>query len=56
MNSSQINQSIKCTVHKCNYHHGQQNYCTLDSITVGTHESNPTQEECTDCLSFEMKS
>ena len=29
--------------------------CALDSITVGTHEANPTQEQCTDCLSFEVR-
>ena len=39
------NQSIKCTV----------NYCGLNTITVGTHEANPTQKECTDCQSFQMK-
>ena len=24
-------------------------YCALDSITVGTHEANPTMDQCTDC-------
>ena len=35
------NQSIKCTVTNC--------------VTVGTHETNPTKVECTDCQSFQMK-
>ena len=35
------------------HHEHTKNLCALDSITVGTHEANPTQEQCTDCLSFE---
>mgnify|MGYP006898235044 CR=1 FL=1 len=27
----------------------------LSSIQVGTHETNPTKPECTDCQSFRMK-
>lgn len=49
------NVSIGCTVNNCKYHAQQENYCTLDKICVGTHESNPTQKECTDCDSFELK-
>ena len=29
-----------------------ENYCGLDCICVGTHESNPTVPECTNCDSF----
>ena len=50
------NESIKCTVNNCAYHCQDVNYCTLDDILVGTHESNPTKVECTDCESFKLKS
>lgn len=53
--SSYVNESIKCTVSKCKFHANGKNYCSLDSITVGTHEANPTAEQCTDCLSFKVK-
>ena len=49
------NQSIKCTVTNCAHHCQGQNYCGLNAITVGTHETNPTKVECTDCQSFQMK-
>ena len=48
--------SIGCTVNQCQHHAGTDNYCTLQQIMVGTHETNPTQVECTDCESFELKS
>jgi len=32
------NHSIRCTVTSCSYHCDNQNYCSLDSIQVGTHE------------------
>ncbi len=50
-----VNESIKCTVSSCKYHAEQKNYCTLQEIQVGTHETNPTQKACTDCDSFELK-
>ena len=50
------NECIKCTVEQCRHHHGTKNYCTLDSIQVGTHEMNPTVSQCTDCESFILKS
>lgn len=50
-----VNESIKCTVNNCKYHANEKNYCTLNEIQVGTHESNPIQKECTDCDSFELK-
>ena len=49
------NNSIKCTVTQCKYNDVNEKYCTLNVIQVGTHESNPTQVECTDCNSFELK-
>jgi len=49
------NSSIKCTVTQCKNHAQTGEYCALNSITIGTHEKNPTQYECTDCMSFELK-
>ena len=54
MNCSSPNKSIKCTVQQCAYHSNRENYCSLDCITVGTHELNPTVEQCTDCMSFKL--
>lgn len=51
----QANKSIGCTVQQCKHHCGQQDYCSLDSILIGTHELNPTMDQCTDCKSFERK-
>lgn len=48
------NKAIQCTVQQCKNHCSSENYCALDSILVGTHESNPTMDQCTDCKSFEM--
>ena len=53
--SCKANPSIKCTVQQCSYHCSDKDYCSLDSITVGTHEANPTMNECTDCKSFQLK-
>ena len=50
------NQTIRCTVDQCKHHEKTENFCALDSITVGTHEANPTMDQCTDCLSFEKQS
>ncbi len=36
-------------------HANTADYCSLDCITVGTHEANPTMDQCTDCLSFKKK-
>ncbi len=55
MDKSYANQSIKCTVTNCANHNATMNYCSLDSITVGTHEANPTVIQCTDCESFVCK-
>lgn len=49
------NKSIECTVSQCAYHCDTENYCSLDRILVGTHEAAPTQEQCTDCMSFRKK-
>lgn len=49
------NECIKCTVQQCKHHCMDKNYCSLDSIMVGTHENNPTMNQCTDCKSFMPK-
>ena len=49
------NRSIRCTVNSCAHHCGEQQFCALDSIQVGTHEEHPTQAECTDCMSFRVR-
>ncbi|MDO5123253.1 MAG: DUF1540 domain-containing protein [Eubacteriales bacterium] len=49
---SNVNRSIHCTVKNCVHNNKEQNYCKLDSIKVGTHESNPTEKQCVDCESF----
>lgn len=55
MIKNEANKAIRCTVSQCANHAGQSNYCALDSISVGTHETNPTQVQCTDCESFMVK-
>ena len=49
------NKSIECTVQQCTHHCGHENYCSLDKILVGTHEMNPTADQCIDCKSFRKK-
>ena len=47
------NYCIRCTVKDCKHHKGDENYCSLDSISVSAHEKNPTDVTCVDCRSFE---
>lgn len=49
------NKCIECTVQECAHHNQHENYCSLDRILVGTHECNPTMDQCTDCKSFSRK-
>ena len=49
------NKSIECTVQQCANHCSDSNYCALDRILVGTHEGNPTMDQCTDYKSFRKK-
>ena len=55
MSNDRCNKSIHCTVEQCANHCPTASYCALDSITVGTHEANPTMDQCTDCKSFQRK-
>ena len=50
-----VNKCIACTVSQCAHHSDEADYCSLDKILVGTHEANPTQDQCTDCMSFRRK-
>ena len=54
--SCNANKAIACTVNQCAHHCDTENYCSLSQIHVGTHEANPTMDQCTDCMSFEKKS
>jgi len=49
------NRSIHCTVTSCKNHCSCEDYCSLDTINVGTHECSPSQDQCTDCMSFQKK-
>ncbi len=55
MDCHKINNSIECTVHQCANHCSDCNFCSLEKIKVGTHEANPSMDQCTDCLSFKRK-
>ena len=55
MSTERANKCIECTVSSCAHHCCDSNYCSLDSILVGTHENDPTMDQCTDCQSFAMK-
>lgn len=49
------NTAIECDVKECKYNCVDTNYCSLNSIKVGTHESHPTKCQCVDCMSFKAK-
>ena len=55
MSNDRCNKSIHCTVEQCANHCPTASYCALGSITVGTHEANPTMDQCTDCKSLPAK-
>ena len=49
------NKSIKCDVTNCAHHCGPEDYCSLSCVHIGTHEANPTLDQCTDCKSFKKR-
>ena len=55
MEEKKKNSNIHCTVKQCQHNMATEDYCSLDMVKIGTHESNPTMVECTDCTSFEVK-
>ena len=50
------NHCIVCTVESCRHHNDSKNYCSLEAIRVGAHESDPNVPPCTDCQSFVPRS
>ena len=50
-----LNKSIQCSVEDCRYHCKNHDYCSLDTVHIGTHEHTPETEKCPDCLSFSAK-
>ena len=48
------NNSIRCSVNRCAYHCGEQNYCTLNEIKVGCCDANVTNCANTECASFQL--
>lgn len=55
MNNKYVNHCIECSVTNCKHHNKTQNYCALEAISVGTHESEPKTPSCVDCRSFEAE-
>ena len=49
------NKYLACTATQSVHHCDEANYCSLERILVGTHEANPTVDQCTDCMSFRKK-
>lgn len=56
MDKKKANTNIECTVTQCANHCKSQEYCALNKVRIGTHESNPTQTQCVDCESFVLSS
>ncbi len=55
IDNNYANKCIVCNVTNCKNHNSSKNYCSLETIRVGTHEPDPTANPCTDCKSFELK-
>ena len=55
MDRNNANKSIRCTVEQCRNHCDCADYCALSEIHVGTHEPNPTETQCVDYNSFELR-
>ena len=54
MMNCHANKAIRCSVNQCANHCSESEFCSLDTIRVGTHEMNPTEIKCTDCESFKL--
>ena len=39
MTCDKENKCIRCSVSQCKYHCNTSNYCTLDTVSIGTHEA-----------------
>ena len=53
--SDRKNPCIQCTVRQCRHNLCKEDFCTLDTVRIGTHEANPSVKECVDCNSFEKR-
>ena len=49
-----VNRCIGCTVQQCTHHASADNFCTLEKVSIGTHEKDPTEPLCVDCESFRL--
>lgn len=50
-----VNRHIRCSVHECKHNCSDKNCCSLDSIEVRAHKSDPKSSESVDCCSFDCK-
>lgn len=48
------NKAIGCVVDECKFHAKEESYCSLDHINVVKHTDRATNQEATDCGSFEV--
>ena len=55
LKNSGPNKSIKCTVSECKHKCTSEDYCSLEHISVATHEADPSVCECVYCRSFTKK-
>jgi len=55
MSEKKPNTCIKCNVTSCKNHCGQENFCSLNSVKIGTKESSPKKCQNIDCESFVSK-
>ena len=49
------NSCIKCDVTSCKNHCNSENFCSLNTIKIGTKNSQPMTCQNVDCESFEAK-
>ncbi len=56
MENKNPNHCIECSVHQCEHHCKNENYCALNKVRIATHEANPTEVQCVDCESFRRDS
>lgn len=54
MNCANANPSIECTVTSCAHHCSDKQYCSLNTIKVGHHDTNVATAGATECASFQL--
>ncbi len=50
--SNKPNRHIQCNVQDCQNHCGRENFCALDSISVGSQHGDPAFCSSVDCRSY----